>query len=93
MPAQESRHEILDAVGRREALGDVVRNVALLIAELKQIAQRHGINASVLFHCLVNETEQYWSTSFVDTVVERRAAQNCDNTRDSETRALKRCPI
>jgi hypothetical protein len=29
--------------------GDVERNVTLLIAELKGIAQRHGISASVRF--------------------------------------------
>lgn len=76
MPAQEFRQEMLDAVGRRDLLGDVERNVALLIAELKQIAQRHGVNVSVLFHCLVKEGERYYSTSFPDVVAEHNGAQS-----------------
>ena len=61
-----------DAVGRREVPTDAARNVALLIAEVKQIAQRHGVTASVLFHCPVNDRERFWSTSFVDAVAEHR---------------------
>jgi hypothetical protein len=52
-------------------LGDVERNVALLIAELKQIAQRHGIQASVLFHCLVRDGERYYSTDWRDAIENR----------------------
>jgi hypothetical protein len=65
---------MLDAVGRPDAWGDVERSVALLIAELKQIAQRHGVGVSVVFHCLVNERERYFSTSILDAVAEKRRA-------------------
>ena len=68
--------------------GDAERNVALLIAELKQIAQRHGVNVSVLFHCLVREGERYWSTSFLDAVAEHR----CQNAW-AKPRASLMCAI
>ena len=65
---------MLDAMLRRDMRSDAERNVTLLIAELKQIAQRYGVSVSVLFHCLVNDRERYYSTSFLDAVAERNGA-------------------
>ena len=55
---------------------DVELKVALLIAELKDIAHRVGVEVSVLFHCVVKERERYFSTSFLDVLAEHSGRRN-----------------
>jgi hypothetical protein len=61
-------------VDGRAARDDADRKVALLIAELKDIAHEEGVEVSVLFHCVGAQGERYFSTSFVDVLAENNGA-------------------